>query len=426
MAIEIGEFDSGPSLINFLVECGVEREKIVYPNTKWRMINDVFLMLTFSDNPDDKKTLFKIIADSIHPLMHNGDRDITKELFKKFNNLLNYDNLHLYYNKHRGEFSVDSINLTEEEMEEISELQYLEEQKELAFLNKPENTEKISLLHKTFLLLMNVVEIYCGNPSQPTSKLNKDYLFLDDLVRTLIRDLNLGDSIICNLHDYNRPFTNLFAAEQEYKQLLQTLSWESIRPQMNARYGDIEQLYQIVNGSNILADQDTQKQLNDIQFSLSVLKKKREMAQKMHTRSKVQASTATTRIEIVKMPPFKLEDPIKRRSLKKNSLRAASIELDDNNSSIKIDRKAIPLPPYKNEHFFCRAIFQHPVNEFVDWSIIFESMDKALNSVTKNDSEKDKRMIQDTMYAVNKRIREVFNTDDDLFTWKEKAIKRNF
>lgn len=111
---------------------------------------------------------------------------------------------------------------------------------------------------------------------------------------------------------------------------------------------------------------------------------------------------------------------------KKNNLVNSQIFFDDNKATISIDNSPVPLPPFKNEHYFCQVLFQHPKQEFVDWSIIFEGMDKTLNGLNKKDIVKDKRMVQDTMYAVNKRIREVINTEDDLFSWKEKSIKRNY
>lgn len=71
---------------------------------------------------------------------------------------------------------------------------------------------------------------------------------------------------------------------------------------MNAMYGDIEELYQEINGSDVLIDSDKQERLNKIQLSLSVLKKKREIARKvvLGRRSKVQSVSPIQKIEIVK------------------------------------------------------------------------------------------------------------------------------
>lgn len=102
------------------------------------------------------------------------------------------------------------------------------------------------------------------------------------------------------------------------------------------------------------------------------------------------------------------------------------VKFDDNKATISIGNTKCQLPPHKNEHFFCRAMFQCPVNEFVDWSIIYENMDKINEFNNKEGANKEKRSVQDTMYALNNRVKEVFNTNNNLFTWKNKSIKRNY
>ncbi len=72
IAKEIGDLDSGSNLVEFLTNCGVKRELIEYPNTKWRMIFSVLLTLASSKNKEDKRILFKIIEGAYHPLMYGG------------------------------------------------------------------------------------------------------------------------------------------------------------------------------------------------------------------------------------------------------------------------------------------------------------------------------------------------------------------
>jgi len=38
IAREIGDLDSGSNLVEFLANCGISRELIEYPQTKWRMV----------------------------------------------------------------------------------------------------------------------------------------------------------------------------------------------------------------------------------------------------------------------------------------------------------------------------------------------------------------------------------------------------
>lgn len=88
---DIGEFDTGTNLVEFLGNCGVDSELILYPNTKWRMIYAIFRTLATSPKPEDQKILFKIIEEAVHPLMHNGDEEIANKYVDKFNRLLGYD-----------------------------------------------------------------------------------------------------------------------------------------------------------------------------------------------------------------------------------------------------------------------------------------------------------------------------------------------
>ncbi len=89
---KIANLDTGNSLVNFLVGCGVDKKMIEYPQTKWRMINSVLVALATSSNSKDKKTLSKIIEESCHPLMHSGNKISSQLMTDKFNGLLEYDN----------------------------------------------------------------------------------------------------------------------------------------------------------------------------------------------------------------------------------------------------------------------------------------------------------------------------------------------
>lgn len=88
---DIGDFDSGYKLVDFLNECGVPSHLIEYPNTKWRMIHDALSALSNSTSPSDQEILFKVIEQASHPLMHGGDRIKAKEVQDKFSNYLEFD-----------------------------------------------------------------------------------------------------------------------------------------------------------------------------------------------------------------------------------------------------------------------------------------------------------------------------------------------
>ncbi|OGI25783.1 MAG: hypothetical protein A3J76_00985 [Candidatus Moranbacteria bacterium RBG_13_45_13] len=91
IACEIGEFETGENLKNFLTDCGVNESLIEYPQTKWRMIYSVLVALSKSTNLNDRKILFKIIEESVHPLMHKGDKERALEIQDNFTGYLQYD-----------------------------------------------------------------------------------------------------------------------------------------------------------------------------------------------------------------------------------------------------------------------------------------------------------------------------------------------
>lgn len=119
-----------------------------------------------------------------------------------------------------------------------------------------------------------------------------------------------------------------------------------------------------------------------------------------------------------------LKDNNKSNNAEKQiSLKTASVTFNDEKSSIETDSRICSLPPFQNEHFFCRAMFKHKIDEPIDWSLIYQEMTGSEESIGDN---KNKRTVQDTMYAINNRIKADFNTSDNLFSWKNKSIKRNF
>lgn len=121
----------------------------------------------------------------------------------------------------------------------------------------------------------------------------------------------------------------------------------------------------------------------------------------------------------------KVELPLGKQKVK---LGSEEIKFNDEKAIIEIGNKKCPLPPYKNEHYFCRAVFEYPVNEPIDWSIIYEKMTGYYETYYGKPPEirENWRLVYDTMRAVNERIKEIINTDDNLFTWQEKTLKRNY
>lgn len=268
IAKKIGDIDSEDNLIKFLRSCGVDEELII-PDTKWRMVFNVMTYLASSDKTSDKDALGKIIGGATHPLMHEGNEGSASVLRKQFDEYLKYDNMGIAYDEKDGSYEALRNANDEEQMDAANEeLNPYEEysEKQLLFLSRPENKEKISLLRKSYQSLINVVFAFCENPARPTVELNQDFQSLFYLINKIVDDLELSkvDSLPLsrNAHFFILPFYNLFSAEIVCQEQDEELSWQRIRPEMYAMYGDIEDLYREVNGSDTIAEPEIQKKLD--------------------------------------------------------------------------------------------------------------------------------------------------------------------
>ncbi|MDD4178861.1 MAG: hypothetical protein PHH14_02270 [Candidatus Margulisbacteria bacterium] len=113
---------------------------------------------------------------------------------------------------------------------------------------------------------------------------------------------------------------------------------------------------------------------------------------------------------------------------RKISLRTKKVTFNDKTASIEIDDAICKLPPHKNEHYFCRVIFAYKPNRPIDWSIIYEKITGFYRKFFGRPANRREhwRTVYDAMEAINKRIKNKINTDDNLFSWQEKTVKRNF
>ncbi len=99
IARRLGESDSANSLIRMLRDSNVPSYLIVYPNTKWRMLDDLFRVLATSIEPTDHQLLFKVLEESCHPLRYRGDKERAQELQDFIADLICYD--HYSFDGHR-------------------------------------------------------------------------------------------------------------------------------------------------------------------------------------------------------------------------------------------------------------------------------------------------------------------------------------
>jgi hypothetical protein len=202
----------------------------------------------------DKDKLFHLIEEAIHPLSFGTDEQKAKEMMDQYNNYLKYDGYQIILSNGSGP-KVITVNADGGSI------------KTNGHLRSEQNKEKISLLRKAYQVLMGIVEVFCLDPANPDTQLNKFYLNTTKAIWDTIDELRLYGQF----STFKKPFSNLYAAEKEYGGMV---SWDLIRPEMSAMFGQIETIYQEQDGSDILAEPDQQKQFNEIMLYLSELKEK--------------------------------------------------------------------------------------------------------------------------------------------------------
>ena len=116
----------------------------------------------------------------------------------------------------------------------------------------------------------------------------------------------------------------------------------------------------------------------------------------------------------------KLRDSIEKAS--KKTLKNSVVKFDDTIPAIFVDEVEIPLPEYGKEHYFCRAVWKRKAKEAIDWSKIYNDME-GKNADFLPDKELW-RYVYDAKNDVNKRVKDITGTTENLFDWKEKTIKR--
>ena len=340
---ELKDYYTGYEITKLLEECGVDKKFIVYPTSKWLIFYGLFEELTTSQDKKGKELLFKIISESIHPLNLGGDKEKSQKLVEKFNEYLKYNNLEISYVEQTMRFrvaekmeglSAEQAEIAEERTQEEMQDEFdAMEKEELALFQTPEKIEKISILRKNYQTLMNLIEVFCENPSKPTPELNNAYIKLRGNIFQMISSLGLLDRNLFiynfateNNRSYNIPFLNLFSAEKEFQEKRKKLNWDTIRPEMNAMFGEIDRLYYDVNASDVLSEPDTQTQINDIMLLLTKTKEHNEKTNAL----KAKVSTPeipVQRIEITAMPELQIKS------------------VEDN--TLKKGRKTIHLPKFK-------------------------------------------------------------------------------
>lgn len=309
----LGEQGSGPEIIRWLLNWGVPRQSIEYPNTKWVMIFTILANYSHSTKKEDHEILLKIIGEILHPLRYNGDKNTAQKVADDFNNYLDYDGITATYSGDDKKYYVykgDEIGISSEEAQDLlnSDL-FNQECNELEFLRLPENKERTATLREAYQALINIVLLFCKNPSTPTTELNNAYVECKGLITSTVLKLDLYNfNKVYRLSTYSLPFTTLFSAEKHCQQNGTILNWDAIRPEMYATYSDIEEIYYKAHGTSIPLEPDAKKILNDVS---SLVAKTQEQDKKLAAEKKSAEMVKpehTIKMEITKMPELQIKN----------------------------------------------------------------------------------------------------------------------
>jgi len=96
------------------------------------------------------------------------------------------------------------------------------------------------------------------------------------------------------------------------------------------------------------------------------------------------------------------------------------IEFIDDTVTLKLIDRECQLPPYKNEHYLCRYIYSHIVNEPIQWDLAYKKMTGSKNQDL---SGKEKKKLYDTIDRLNERVASNLGVKNWI-KWENKSFKR--
>jgi hypothetical protein len=403
IAKEIGDLDSGSNLVEFLTNCGVKRELIEYPNTKWRMIYSVLITLASSRNKKDRRTLFKIIEGACHPLMYGGDKNLAKKTTDKLNSLLEYDNFFIKDGV-LWEGWDDGVGLSWSDKDGNN----LEDRP--CYLIIPQQMDKLYVYWNE---LIKLTKFYFNNKDSQDDEINDIYFEIIANVEQLLNSNECGGL----KEDYKKPFRNMIGCEFEIQK--QGLNADGLFVNLYDFLGRITE-FSLPDKNNV----EKIKKDNSAFFT-----KIKQYSEQHLARKETIKEPPATKIKITGMPPLEFKEPKEKKSFRKVNLKSMQISYDDDKPEIKIGKQNVALPPYKNEHYFCQAVFEYKPKEPISWDVIFDKMTghSTISGGKKPEPIRENwQKVNDTMKRINNRIKEVVNTDDDLFSWSEKMVIRNY
>jgi len=205
----------------------------------------------------DERHISKIVESFLDPILWESDayheifyKKIERILSKTDLSLAKEKNKHVYIFDEDGYFSWKA-NLQYQDYyerdyshqnQEVVQAAIQKEKQDYEISSLKGKEEEIKNLMEWHQHYMDVLEIFCKDIRKPTVDLNKSFLYLRDVLRSGVANLNVHQLITAPY----APFTgDLFSAEKQWNlENADVLTWDVLRPELNHFHGRLSYLYQ--------------------------------------------------------------------------------------------------------------------------------------------------------------------------------------
>ncbi len=345
IARKLADTFTGTQLVDALLDYGIPRADIPYPDTKWRTLQNMFLALATSPNPEQREKFGGAITTFLHPLNFNADESVSGQLIDDFNKYLKYDGYEITVADDGDGYKLaptaerkkiaPPVKPTEERQKseraaappdfkvseailEVSGTMYapIEEAEryseqveyETNMLRQPKAAEHLAVVREAYKTLIAIVSSFCADPTAPSRELNTAYGELAKVVADELKDF-CGDGSefeVFSFDEYKKnnfgiPFGSLYSAELDFKKNGRRMHWDEIRPEMNAVLGRIEDVCQTAGSPEVISDPKIQEVIGDAMLHLSKIAAQRKGADAAKTEP-------TVKLEITKMPELQVRN----------------------------------------------------------------------------------------------------------------------
>ena len=267
--------------------------------------------------------------------------------------------------------------------------------------------QKLSLLKLYYAYLLNLLDVFCGGYIvHADENINRVYLVLINKIESILQSEKFSELY----KDYERPFSSLLCEQIKEADIYWTDG--SIGERMRDFYSKIEEIFIKNNEKPLPIERLTNKK--DVEDDIKMVKATIEILKEWAKEDKVN----------IEKTVMELKDKIPFLEVEKESS-VEKVEFIDSEAILKAGDTKCQLPPFQNEHFFCRAAFEYMANEVIDWSVIYEKMTGYYEKYYGKpmESRENWRIVYDAMEALNNRVEKGLGIDK-LFIWQEKTVKR--